>query len=259
MAGTKTTGLTALTTVDESDVLMVVDISDTSMSATGTNKKVTRATLLRDNLYGWTPAESTWTYASATTFTTPGDVTSKYRKGGKIRWKQGGAYKYAYILSATYSDPSTTVTITGGSDYTMANSAITDNYVSYEVSPLEFPAYINWTPSYSASGSMTYGSVTTDIARFTLNGGLCTAQIQSHGTVGGTPSFALRASLPITASNRYAINGGGIGFDNGTSLGCVCGNLNTASTTVLDVYKITGANWTAGTAYIGIGVSYPIA
>lgn len=43
MADTKTTGLTALTTLADGDLFMVVDVSDTTMDAAGTNKKITAA------------------------------------------------------------------------------------------------------------------------------------------------------------------------------------------------------------------------
>lgn len=201
----KITAYDALTEVASGDIIPIVDVSDTTMGANGTNKKVTRATLLRDNLYGWTPAESTWTYASATTFTIAGvDRTSEYRKGGKIRWKQGGTYKYAYILSSAFSTD-TTVTITGGSDYTIANSAITDNYASYEVSPLGFPDWFNYTPTITASGSMTISSPEILYAKFKLENLTATLHIGFTSTTGGTASNTLYASLPITQASGYSV------------------------------------------------------
>lgn len=190
----KITAYDALTEVASGDIIPIVDVSDTTMGADGTNKKVTRATLLRDNLYGWMPAESTWTYASATTFTIAGvNRTSEYRKGGKIRWKQGGAYKYAYILSSAFSTD-TTVTITGGSDYTIANSAITDNYVSYEVSPLGFPDTFNYTPA-NTNITIGNGSYT---GKFKIADGIVYTQI--YLSFGSTSSFggAIRVGLPTT-------------------------------------------------------------
>lgn len=41
MADQRTTSLDPITTPDDSDVAMIVDVSDTSMSVTGTNKKIT--------------------------------------------------------------------------------------------------------------------------------------------------------------------------------------------------------------------------
>lgn len=46
MADTKITSLTALTTTATGDTMEIVDVSDTTMSANGTNKKITLANLL---------------------------------------------------------------------------------------------------------------------------------------------------------------------------------------------------------------------
>ena len=47
MADSKTSGLTELTTTPVvDDLIQIVDVSDTSLSATGTNKKIQAKTLL---------------------------------------------------------------------------------------------------------------------------------------------------------------------------------------------------------------------
>lgn len=50
MADAKVSGLSAITTTEGADLLVVVDVSDTSMAATGTNKKITAA-----NAFGYSP------------------------------------------------------------------------------------------------------------------------------------------------------------------------------------------------------------
>jgi hypothetical protein len=90
-------------------------------------------------LSGWAPAIETWEYASSTSFSISGDKRDKYQKGDKIRLKQGGDWKYFYITGVSYSAPNTTITITGGSDYTLANAAITDNYYSKAMNPQGWP------------------------------------------------------------------------------------------------------------------------
>ncbi len=90
----------------------------------------------------------TWTYASATSFTNTGagDATSRYFPNVKLRLKQGGAYLYYTVTSASYSAPNTTVNVSpvaGGAS--LSNAAITDNYYSYEFTPQGFP-YIATTP-----------------------------------------------------------------------------------------------------------------
>lgn len=148
-----------------------VDADETvfSDSAAGfSNKKTTwanvKATLKTyfDSLYyisdvgGWSNAEA-WTYASASSFTIVGNATEKYSKGLKIRWKQGAGYKYGVVVSSSYGAPNTTVVIAVNTDYTVVNSAITDSGYSYFYSPLNWPGWFSFTPSFS---NVTVGSGT---------------------------------------------------------------------------------------------------
>jgi len=91
---------------------------------------------------GWTPAGETWTYASADdptfTFTISGDKTDKYSAGMKIKLTQT-TVKYFIITKVAYSDPNTTITIYGGTDYDLADAAITNPYYSTQKAPLGFP------------------------------------------------------------------------------------------------------------------------
>jgi hypothetical protein len=98
--------------------------------------------------FGWKPAGVTWTYASATTFTVTGDVTSTYIPGMKLQCTQTTA-KYFYVASSSYSSPNTTVTITGGSDYTLANATITNPQYSRIAYPSSFPHWFNFVPTWS--------------------------------------------------------------------------------------------------------------
>lgn len=107
---------------------------------------------------GWSSARAdTWTYASATTFTVTGDVTGYYEAGMFIKWTQSSTVKYGCIVSASYSDPATTVTITGD---TIDNDVISDNFVSRGLRPVgadlgDFDA------ANLGSGSATVGQVLT--------------------------------------------------------------------------------------------------
>lgn len=97
---------------------------------------------------GWISAAETWTRTSNTTFTISGDLTGKYQKGHKIRWKDGGAYKYAYIQAVSHAAGTTTATLNAGSDYVMAAATITDNYYSVAESPIGFPTWFSYTPTF---------------------------------------------------------------------------------------------------------------
>lgn len=148
---------------------------------------------------GWVYDNRTWTYVSGSTFTIPGDVREYYRKGAKLRFKQGGTYKYATIASSSYSSPNTTVTIIVNIDYVVANSAITDNYYSYAECPVGFPAYFTWSPTPS---NFTVGSGTL-VARYLVNS-LYSMLIYvkftmgSGSSMGSGPTF----SLPISTAER---------------------------------------------------------
>lgn len=103
---------------------------------------------------GWIQAGVTWTYASADaptfTFTVSGDYTSIYQVGMRIRLKQGAGYLYFIVTALSYGAPNTTVTVYGGTDYTLANSTITDNSYSTAKAPVGFPlSPAKWTQTLS--------------------------------------------------------------------------------------------------------------
>jgi hypothetical protein len=198
MANLKITELTELTTPVGGDLLEMVDVSDTTMAASGTNKKIAFSNLkpaINDGVVleadtstasmnfvvdeddmasnsatklatqqsikayadtkisistaslGWFDAGETWTYASAITFTISGDLTTKYMEGMKIKLTQT-TVKYFIVTKVAYSSPNTTITIYGGTDYTLANAAITSPYFSLDRTPFGFPmSPTKWTTS----------------------------------------------------------------------------------------------------------------
>jgi hypothetical protein len=91
---------------------------------------------------GWQAAGETWTYASADaptfTFTVPTDLTTKYYPGMRIKLTQT-TVKYFIITAVAYGAPNTTITVYGGTDYTLANAAITLPYFSMLEVPMGFP------------------------------------------------------------------------------------------------------------------------
>ena len=94
-------------------------------------------------LDGWIPAGETWTYASADdptfTFTVASDVTTKYSAGMKIKLTQGTVKYFIITAVSTYSGGNTTITVYGGTDYDLPNSAISANAYSMMKSPQGFP------------------------------------------------------------------------------------------------------------------------
>jgi hypothetical protein len=97
---------------------------------------------------GWQEVSDSWTYASATTITVPAGALNKYSVGDKIKLTQT-TVKYFYV--EVVGD--TLLTINGGTDYTLANAAITAKSYSKAATPLGFPAYFNYTPVWTSSGT----------------------------------------------------------------------------------------------------------
>jgi hypothetical protein len=136
----------AKTALDSTDQFLIQESGDTT-------KKTTTAEL--GILDGWIPVAETWTYASADdptyTFTITGNYTTRYSVGMKIKLTQT-TVKYFIITAISYSAPSTTVTVYGGTDYDLADAAITLPYYSMVDSPYGFPKDPDkWAVSYSST------------------------------------------------------------------------------------------------------------
>ena len=155
--GKKITQLATITEVADDDLIVGVDVSDTSGSDNGTNKKFTKATLLdglaplNPQLTGWNPDAETWVYHNVDDptgyFKIEGkDVSANYSVGWRIMFTNGGNVIKGIITAITYSDPDTIITFLHEIDptdnqalYLLQNSAITENYVSPHKAPLGFP------------------------------------------------------------------------------------------------------------------------
>ena len=197
------------------------------------------ATVNQAGLLGWNSVPDTWTYASATTITVPTDATTKYAVGDRLRLKQGGGYKYFYIVTVA----ATLLTVTGGSDYTVANSTITDVATSKFPNPLDFPGAFNWTPTLTGFSA----NPTNTVYRFSLVGRKCSIDVR-QGTSGTSSTTAFTISLPITAVtlSNAAWTAAGQGVDNGGILPPAIMISFSSGATVANLYtNFAGAGWTA--------------
>lgn len=182
MADTKITGLTQGVPVGTDVLPYVSDPSGTP---------VTKKTLWDNG--GWYGGYGTWSYASATTITVPSGATSLYQVGDKIKLTQT-TVKYFYITAVA----NTLLTVTGGSDYTVANAAITLPFYSHSSSPLGFPQNFNYTPTgISATNS-------TKTGRFAIIGRRVFCDIKVLFT--GAITFTTMPSLPVAASASFLSN-----------------------------------------------------
>jgi hypothetical protein len=204
---------------------------------------------------GWVDdTATTWTYASATTFTIAGvDVTAKFSKGTRIKLTQT-TVKYFVVVASSFST-NTTVTITGGTDYTLANAAISDNYYSYAANPQGYPEWFNYTPTYTGFSADPSGGV----ARFAVHGRVCFVDhVRTAGTSNAT-TFTI--TLPVTSIGTVYQAGRGTNNSVELSAPCLVVVWQTSATTidVFRTYQTGGTAWTnSGTKNAQFFVEYPL-
>jgi hypothetical protein len=113
---------------------------------------------------GWVPCGETWSYSSADSpsfvANVSTDLTAKYYAGMKVKLTQTTA-KYFIITKVAYSSPNTMITMYGGTDYTLANAAITSPYFSITSYPIGFPQDPNkWTVTVTHSTEVSQATPT---------------------------------------------------------------------------------------------------
>lgn len=168
MATKKISELTAISTIADTDVLPIVDISEnetkkisySQLTGGATPTEIGYLTGLTSNaqaqfdskamdMYvktGWYPIINTATYVSwdATVSTGvikfTGNVTGILSAGMKLKLTQT-TIKFAIVTAVgTYSGGVTPVTLYFGTDYTLANATIADVYFSTQKQPFAFPS-----------------------------------------------------------------------------------------------------------------------
>ena len=139
---------------------------------------------------GWIPVSGTWTYKTATTITVPSGAASIYKVGMGIRLTQSSTVKYFYIVGVA----DTVLTITGGSDYTLANATISAvSYTNTPATAIGFPNTFSYTPT------VTYAGGSTDPTGWTRLGGL-------FSIVGNIATVMITGQLNRGSGNRTYIS-----------------------------------------------------
>jgi hypothetical protein len=186
---------------------------------------------------GWYPIANSWAYASPTTINVPAGATYRNNVGDKIRFKQGGEYKYFYVTGVT----SALLTVTGGNVYSVANAPITDIYYSRDISPVGFPGYHSWTPAFIGFSA----DPTSVVSRFWIIGNLLYFSIYM-GVNGISSATQFTISVPVPSNG---ISGGACTFavDNGSLLtGAARWAISSGGDTTIDIYSnMASAGWTA--------------
>jgi hypothetical protein len=206
---------------------------------------------------GWVDTTEAWAYASAITVVVSGDLTGKYDKGDKVRLKQsGGTWKYFYITNVVYGAPNTTLTLGAGINYTVANEVITEPYYSKVCTPVGFPQWFNWTPTWTCSGSMTFTGVSLEVARFVVQGKVVTFWLSAYGTIGGTVSTTVMATLPIDSVGAAGTQGCMVKPSSSNEIVGLC----RVGGTSIEFYLSGVGNWTAGASrYVRSCYTYAMA
>lgn len=171
---------------------------------------------------GWVEIDEAWTYASSSTITVPAGATNRFKVGDKLRFTNSGT-KYMYVIGIA----STTLTVTGGTDFTVANAAISDIYVSRACTPVGFPQIFAYAPSFSGGG--TAPTYSTSNNYFRIDGGLVTVWLNMFNTSGGTAGSGaqvINISTPTNISSSIPTEGI-VGFiyareSGGTNQQCLC-------------------------------------
>ncbi len=201
-------------------------------------------------LDGWIDdTAETWTYVSGSgggvaTFTIGSDVHTKYVAGTRIKLTQTTVKYFVVTTDATFGSGVTTVTILGGSDYTLANAAISANYHSYSIKPQGYPTWFNYGATQTG-----WSGTPTITARFALEGRICFVDLRCNGT---STTGATTLTAPVTASNPSnegaMIIGPTVQTDNGAALTTPGRAIITSNTTTITF----GKDW-SGTVFTTSG------
>lgn len=155
-----------------------------------------RRLYINSTVDGWQQSNETWTYASATTITVPTGAAFKYAVGDKIRFIQSGSTKFMYVTGVA----DTLLTVNGGTDYTVANASIGSPCYSKRVSPVGFPGWFNYTPTWT---NLTTTSAT-QASKFSMDGHTVTYRLFLLWGASTSISGGVSVSLPVTASSFYS-------------------------------------------------------
>jgi len=186
---------------------------------------------------GWIADADTYVYVSATSFKIAGkDVTARFPVGCKLKLTQTTA-KYFYVVSAAFSND-TTVTITGGSDYSLANAAIGSPYYSYQSSPQGFPQWFNYSETWTGFSSPPSGGA----CQFMMDGRMV-YMIVARGQ-NASNATTMTITIPVTSANCYQ-HSWGTGMNAGTWIEYPCRAQIAPSANIANLSRQLTQAWTS--------------
>jgi hypothetical protein len=202
---------------------------------------------------GWVADGNSPTFATATTFTAgASDLTAVYSPGTRIKLTQTTP-KFFVVAKSAFGAGTTTVTITGGTDYTLANAAITSPFYSYVVNPQGWPSWFN----YTATVTGFTGAVTQSL-RFAVVGRTVWFNVINVSGTSNATGFTI--SLPITAVNNSAaaisVTSAGVSQGAPGRLDIVVGTDATVCNVRLDFKATSFSNSLTKACGAGVGVTF---
>lgn len=154
--------------------------------------------------WGWSIRSETWTRTGNWQFYVPGDMTTTYRKGGKVHWAENGVGRLGVISSTSYSGGVTYCNMIPNVWYPMTMNPTGSTLLSYEQNPSAFPSYFQWTPTVAAG--LTVGNGTLYGEWMVVDGNMIDGFVSFNlpaspsgiavGDVNITPPVALGSGIP---------------------------------------------------------------
>lgn len=108
--------------------------------------------------------------------------------------------------------------------------------------PIYETRWLDWQPSYSATGSLTWTTVTTTVAKYMLSGRSMSIAFDASGTTGGTTSTTLQFTFPMAALSIAVGYIGTVARDTALNSGF----MYLASTSIGAIRKYDASNWGFG-------------
>lgn len=201
---------------------------------------------------GWMDVQELWRYSSASgnayTLTVPSDATLKYSIGDRVKLTQDNiTTSYFYITAVT----SSSLTLNGGSAYSITNKSINEAHYSKISSPLGFPNWFNWNPTLSFDGTPPSGTLTATY-RFMMIGTTVFYRLKYAYSVAGATNTRCNVNYVPVATTQGTTNE----FNQaGTGSTTVVALTSLPSSTYNKVFVVS----TGSTAYIQLGVITSVA
>lgn len=193
---------------------------------------------------GWVPDSNSYTFAAFSagppadgSFTVgASDLTAVYSPGTRIKLTQT-TVKYFVVTSSSFAAGTTTVHISGGTDYTLANAAITSPFYSYTDNPQGFPGWFNFNAAVTG-----WAATPTVASLFTALGRLCVLAMEINGTSNATTAAG---TSPIPAATTPGATGAAFGVVNNGITATTPGEATVNSSNVLTFNRdFAGTAWT---------------